>query len=102
MRALGVPKSMPDTQGAQKQAAWIAEHALPEPDVLAVEREVATRGDLLRTLSYGPSVYDYHGLSVCVATCMTETQSPDEIRSLILMPDGHVYHSWFHPGSVLL
>jgi hypothetical protein len=33
---------------------------------------------------------------------MTDTTEPDEIRNLILQPDGHIYHSWNYRGSILL
>jgi pyruvate-formate lyase-activating enzyme len=102
LRSLGVPEKPVDTPDARNKVAWIKEHALAEKDVKTLEKEVRTRGALLRTLSYGATVYDYHNLSVTVATCMTEAEREDDIRSLILMPDGHVYHSWNYAGSVLL
>ena len=102
LRRLGVPEVPQRTAEAEKIIEWIGKNALDEKDIQKLEREVKTKGTLLRTLSYGAEVYNYRNLSVTVGTCMTETSEAHEIRSLILMPDGHVYHSWNYPGSILL
>lgn len=101
LRQLGVPPRPVESDESRRRMAWVRDNALPPADVAQLHGRVAAEGTLLRTLSYGARVVDYRGLSVCVATCMTETAAPDEIRSLILQPDGHLYHSWNHRGSIL-
>jgi len=102
LRRLGVPDVPEQTEEAKKTIKWIRKNALGEKEIKVLEKEVKTNGTLLRTLSYGAEVYNYRNLSVTVGTCMTDTAETDEIRSFILMPDGHVYHSWNYPGSILL
>lgn len=102
LRELGIPEQPQDSDEAEQKIRWVRDHALSRETVREVLRRIEEDGTLLRRLSYGAAVYDYRGLSVCIASCMTEQSDPDEIRSLILMPDGHVYHSWNYRGSILL
>ena len=102
LRELGIPAVTQPTKEAKEKIEWIRDNALPRDDVRTIIKQIEDGGVLLRRLSYGAAVYDYRGLSVCVASCLTEKSDPNEIRSLILMPDGHVYHSWNYRGSILL
>jgi molybdenum cofactor biosynthesis enzyme MoaA len=102
LRELGVPERPEGGDEAADKIAWVRANALPAADVERLEREVVEHGSRLRSLSYGATVYDYHGLSVVVTTCMSDRTSVEEIRSFILQPDGHVYHSWNYRGSVLI
>jgi pyruvate-formate lyase-activating enzyme len=102
LRQLGVPDRPESSPEALEKIAWVGANALGPDDVATVEREVTTHGQRLRSLSYGADVYDYHELSVVVTTCASDRTAEDEIRSFILQPDGHVYHSWNYRGSVLL
>jgi len=83
-------------------AKWVDENTVCNNRLHWLKRFIEAEGTALRRLSYGNTVYEFEGLGVAVATCMTDTPNPDEIRSLILMPDGHLYHSWNHRGSILL
>ncbi len=100
LRELGMPSETTD-DGVQIRD-WIDQNAMPQADVDAIKREVEQTSRFLRRLPFGVDVYDYHGLSACVTTCLTDNINPEEIRSLILQPDGHVYHSWSFAGSILI
>ncbi len=102
LRTLGVPDRPEESAEAAERIAWVREHGMPEEDVDALQQQIIDGGEPLRQLSYGARVYDFHDLSVVIATCMSDTQREEEIRSFILQPDGHVYHSWNFRGSVLL
>ena len=107
LRELGLPNIdniQQDKQLVKNICDWIQEHKLKERDVnfTLLYDEIEQPDRLLRRLPFGINIYDYHGLSTCITTCMTDTVNPDEIRSLILQPDGHVYHSWNFEGSILL
>jgi len=101
LRQLGFPEVARDTDGARRVEEWIMDHKLEDDQEIRLEERIMSRGTPLRPLPHGDMVYDYRGLSVTVSACLTETHR-DEVRSLILQPDGHVYHSWNHRGSVLL
>jgi len=99
LRELGMPEA---TDKGVRIAEWISKSAASDSQVGHLARMIERNGKPLRRLSYGNTVYEFEGLGVVVATCMTDNTNPDEIRSLILMPDGHLYHSWNHRGSILL
>ena len=102
LRTLGVPDRPEETPEAAERIQWVRDHGMPEEDVDLLRNQVVEEGAPLRRLSYGARVYDFHGLSVVATTCMSETEEVEEIRSFILQPDGHIYHSWNYRGSVLL
>lgn len=45
-------------------------------------------------------VYDLHGQNLCVATCLTPPKN-DQIRQLIVMPDGTIRYDWQYQGAIL-
>ena len=102
LRQLGVPDRPEDTDEAAQRISWVQQNGLPAAEVQALQQQVVEHGTPLRSLSYGAMVYDYRGLSVVATTCLSDTVDADEIRSFILQPDGHIYHSWNYRGSVLL
>lgn len=112
LRQLGVPEVCRDDAAARRVVEWVEENKLEDELEVALEGRVISEGTFLRPLPHGEAVYDYRGLSVSVSTCMTELDSDkflgpthpmqQKVRSLILQPDGHVYHSWNRRGSVLL
>lgn len=99
LRELGTPASVDESH---RVPTWIRENEPSDHQVSWLAAHVRETGTVLRRLSYGNLVYEFGGLATTVATCMTEEPDPERIRSLILMPDGHVYHSWNHRGSILL
>lgn len=102
LRALGVPERPEPGEASEEKIRWVRAHALPASALAALEAQVRKDGTPLRALPYGALVFDFHGLSMVLTTCMTEAPGRDEIRSLILQPDGHVYHSWSYRGSILI
>jgi hypothetical protein len=100
LRQLGVPEVKKTTEAAERVVKWVENHQY-QWRWDALRSEVVRNGTKLRPLPHGDWVYDYHGISLVLASCMTETRS-EEVRSLILQPDGHLYHSWNYRGSILL
>jgi molybdenum cofactor biosynthesis enzyme MoaA len=101
LRSLGLPEVSRDTPAAQRVADWVEKNKLEDDLEIRLEGRIVSLGTALRPLPHGEWVYDYRGLSVTVSSCLTETRR-EEVRSLILQPDGHVYHSWNHRGSIIL
>ena len=101
-RELGKPNG--DSVHHQVVQEWIDNNKLNRNSKLfrKLKCVVQSPGRHLRTLPYGAEIYDFQGLSTCLTTCMTDNINTAEIRSLILQPDGHVYHSWNFEGSILL
>lgn len=88
-------------QAATKSMKWIDENKLePELEMQVVEH-VTRRSAQLWPLPHGGHVYDYRGLGLVYASCMTEPRN-STVRSLILQPDGGLYTSWSYRGSRIL
>ena len=81
-------------------AKWIENH-LPEHDQEIVDH-VVEHGHYLRTLPHGAPVFDYEGLSVCLATCMPKTNHAGNGMQPIFWPDGSLTYSWEFKGAVLM
>lgn len=64
-----------------------------------LEAEGARR---LMKLPHGGIIYDVKGQNVAVATCLTKTTDPDDIRQIIFFPDGRISYDWQHPGARIL
>lgn len=103
LRELGIPNEYDYSDPKQaKVIDWIQKNSISSQNLRKIIKEVCDESRKLRTVSYGPSVYDYEGLSTVIASCMTDNTNTEEIRSLILQPNGHLYHSWNYEGSILL
>ncbi len=97
LRELGIP----EVGKSNKISKWIKENTISRSELCLLGELLQSDGTKLRPLPHGGWVYDLNGLGVVLTTCMTDTQA-DEVRSLILQPDGHIYHSWNHQGSIIL
>lgn len=95
-RELGAPV----TNG--KAAEWVNENRLISKLIMFYLANDIAYDPPLRDLPYGAKVYDWNGIGVCFTTCLTNTPDTEHIRTLILQPDGHIYHSWDLKGSILL
>ena len=57
---------------------------------------------IIRKLSFGPIVYDVNGIALTYFPyCIEEGTETEEIRSLILRENGHVYTTWNSLASIL-
>jgi len=106
-RRVTIPKMMADTSEAEKTREWIVNNVDFEMyEVLHSEfkRLISEQNDLVRRMPHGALVYDYENkLSVSFSDyCVQESNNTEDIRSLILLTDGHVYTSWDKKSSILL
>ena len=88
-----------------KQAEWIRKNApisLYERYRAEMITACEASGFLLRKLAHGSLVYDYKGIAVSYSDyCIQDSNTGDDIRSLIFMEDGHLYTSWNSKASIL-
>lgn len=86
-------------------AKWISENVDPTmyPRLQSELQDTCEKkGMLIRELSFGSLVYDYRGISVTYSDyCVQDGNDGEDIRSLILMEDGHCYTSWNSEASAL-
>jgi hypothetical protein len=86
-----------------KIAGWIRKNKLNDKELDKINRYVQDNGIFIRKLNWGASIYDVNGFSVAIVDCLQKpTGNDDDIRSVIFMPNAHVYSSWELKGSILL
>ncbi|MCK4665219.1 radical SAM protein [Candidatus Dependentiae bacterium] len=106
IRNIVIPNNISnDTKGSRETVDWIKTH-VPENFynrlVQELETEVKASGFLLRSLPYGAKVYDYQGVSVTYFDyCVQDSNTGDDIRSLIFQENGHLYTNWNSKASIL-
>lgn len=91
-----------------KNVRWIAENA-PKERYFQIygdaKRLIHQYPNLYRQIAEtadGTKVYDINGISFAlIEYCIQETSKFEEIRSLIVQEDGHVYTSWDSLASVI-
>lgn len=81
-------------------AKWIDNH-LPE-NMEAIVNHISEHGHYLRTLPHGAPIFDYRGLSVCIADCMPKNNRVGNGIQPIFWPNGSLTYSWEWKGAVLL
>jgi MoaA/NifB/PqqE/SkfB family radical SAM enzyme len=106
-RRVTIPKILTNTSEAEKTRGWIVNNVDFEMyEMLHNEfkRMISEQNDLVRRMPHGALVYDYKNeISVSFSDyCVQECNNTDDIRSLILLTDGHVYTSWDKKSSILL
>ena len=53
-------------------------------------------------LPHGATIYDIYGQNFCLANCMTRTNNCNEIRQLIVYPEGKITYDWQYEGFRIL
>ncbi len=93
IRNIVVPNNTPKT----KQTIWIEKNVDPsvyleiEKQLIEACKEKEEKGQFSMKLSYGATVYDYEGIAVSYSRyCIQDKNKGENIRSLILMENGHI------------
>ena len=89
----------PDASINPRAAAWVDKHGMQwaGKHILKV---MEAYGHPLATYHWGGKIFDFEGLSVCVADCLTEDPGKFEPRSWIF--DGkHLRYSWQYKGALV-
>ena len=85
-----------------KVAMWVKDEKIHGAATRLCQNLEMNRATLLLKLPHGGVVYDVRGQNVAVATCLTKTTNPDDIRQIIFFPDGRIAYDWQHPGARIL
>jgi hypothetical protein len=92
----------PDNPVSREPADWIATHVHGLPQWMAGLDRLIAGFRLIRTLSFGPRIYKAGEISLTYFPyCIQESGNDDDLRSLIVREDGHVYTDWNSLASVL-
>lgn len=81
---------------------YVAERGLDAEQERVIAEYIRGRGKLLLTLSFGAEVYDIDGQNCCLSDCLTLDGTKEEIRTLIVYPNGLVTYDWQYDGAVFL
>lgn len=104
LRTMTVPVHRQITKESINTADWITNnnHAERYEGFLSHIKTYETKGNLIRTLPFGSSVYDMEGVAVTtIPYCIQEANNTTDIRSLIYHQDGHLYSSWDKRSSII-
>jgi hypothetical protein len=103
-RAITAPWTIAQTTEATLTRDWI-ESNIDQGDVndwWENFQHTVSRYKVIRRLSYGAIIYDVDGVSVTYFKfCVQDSSDEDDVRSLILNQDGHLYTTWDSPASVI-
>jgi hypothetical protein len=104
-RTLSIPLNEVTTAKSMETIDWIEKHQIRQDNLamfLEPLRSYEKEQNLVRKLSFGPSVYSMEGVAVTTMPyCIQESNNTEDIRSLIYHQDGHMYTSWDKRASIL-
>lgn len=95
------PVSKPFDSRDVEAFQWTEQHHLRDSQKEDIEGFLKREGQRVRTLPHGAIVYDVDGQNLNWSNCLTVDEEPDQLRSLIFFPDGHVRSTWQNEGSIL-
>lgn len=75
-------------------AAWVKEHEISDRQLRYMYNAIRRQGTPIMSLVHGGMVYDVGGVSVCLRDCLTESVDLDDVRQLIVYPNGETRYSW--------
>lgn len=91
-----------DDQSHNPVADWVTEHRVDGASEELRAYILASGGVELLRLPHGASVFDFLGQNVSISNCLTGTTNPEEIRQIIVLPDGRVMYDWRFQGARIL
>lgn len=95
------PITVPD--GANNSVAeFIREQTISPEELASIDVFLKEKGRKTLTLSHGDNVYDIDGQNFCWGSCVTTSETCDNIRQIIFYPDGTIRYDWKYTGSILL
>jgi sulfatase maturation enzyme AslB (radical SAM superfamily) len=104
-RNINIPKRSVTTSESIASQQWIKRHVPPARyNVLQAQMTefITTENNTIRKLPHGVFVYDIDGVSVAFSDyCVQEYNNTIDIRSLIMLENGHLVTSWDKKSSRL-
>jgi len=105
-REITIPGEVAGTSESNEVTAWI-EGLAQNPTILDWKKsfdDIFSNPNfpVIRRLPYGAVIKDFSGVSVTkIEFCMQDSNSEDDIRSLVYNQDGHLYTTWSSPASMI-
>lgn len=87
--------------GNSEEADWVREHSVSDEHLKAIRDYVLSNGTPICRLPYGHIKYGVHGISTVIDDDCMAKENIDEMKYLILRPNGHLYSRWDDKASLV-
>lgn len=105
-RELWIPEVVNQNQQGIDIMKWSLENKVDMSIAMDILKDLSAEGKAhpIFTLPCGQVVYDLDGLNTVCATCTENFWESDKgsIKSVVFLPDNHLYSSWEFTGSIIL
>lgn len=105
-RELWIPRADPADSQGNEIMQWSRENRISTTVGAKTLQYLAAEGKAspIFTLPWGQVVYDVEGLNIACSTCTENFWEADKgaIKSVVFLPDNHLYSSWEFRGSVIM
>jgi len=93
----------PDNSKENKVSGWSRENKIEVDTANKALEAMVQEKKAFRVfeLPWGQTVYDVKGINVTAATC-TVNYFKDSIKSLVFLPNNHLYTTWEFEGSIIM
>ena len=99
------PMTVPPISRNKEVSMWANSHnrKLDYKTQKKIHEYISVNGNKLMTLPHGAEVFAFGDMTVCLSDCLTLAPNTDEIRQLIVYPNGRVAYDWvYDKASTLL
>jgi len=96
------PVTLSDTDHTSDWYKWTVAHQMTDEAVITIHRWLTDNAQKLMSLSHGAEVFDYEEQNICLSNCLTIEPDADNLRQIIVFPDGHLRYDWNYEGAILL
>ena len=99
------PMTVPPISQNEEVSMWANSHnrRLNWETQKKIHEYISVNGNKLMTLPHGAEVFAFGDMTVCLSDCLTLAPDKDEIRQLIVYPNGRVAYDWvYDKASTLL
>lgn len=104
-RELWIPNPSNNDENAAKITNWSRDNKIGLNISVSALKKMTDEGHAhpIFTLPWGQIVYDVEGINITSATCTENFWEAEKgsIKSVVFLPDNHLYSSWEYKGSII-
>lgn len=87
--------------GHNEKAEWVHSHEFPKEKFNEIVEYVRSSGTAVSRLPYGFIQYDVNGISTVIDDNCMDKNNIEDMKYMILRPNGHLYSKWDLKGSLV-
>jgi hypothetical protein len=84
-----------------KVSEWTKKHLVSKTEVCLFHEWVKEHPMVLQIPPNG-FIFDVDGQNLCITDCLTTNESADEMRQIIIYPDGRIAYDWKYEAAYLM